>query len=86
MMYLIVLEILTPFEEATDFVQVDCVPLADYVISCVKRLSKYNSPFVSALKSSLEKRMPYYKQNRTYVFALASKFVGAVTTWKKRMA
>ena len=41
------MEILTPFEEATDFVQVDYLT--------VEGLSKYNSPFVSALKSSLEK-------------------------------
>ena len=30
-----ILEILTPFEEATDFVQVECVPSAGYVLPCV---------------------------------------------------
>ena len=28
-------EILTPFEEATEFVQVGCVPSAGYVLPCI---------------------------------------------------
>ena len=59
------MEILTPFEEVTDFVQVDCVPSAGYVLPPVKRLAHHmkmphqniilHSSFVSALKSSLER-------------------------------
>ena len=31
-----IVEILTPFQEATDFVQVSCVPFAGYIVPCVK--------------------------------------------------
>ena len=64
------MEILTPFEEATDFVQVGCVPSAGYVLPCIRELnyhmkdmvSKYNSAYVLGLKQSLKKRMPYYEK------------------------
>lgn len=53
------LEILTPFEEATDFAQTES---SGYVIPCVRGLShelgklyqKYSSSFVRNLKSSFE--------------------------------
>ena len=72
-----IVEILTPFEEATDSVQVDHVPSAGYVLPCIKGLShhlkgmvsKYHSALVNGLKSSLERRMPYYEGNETYILA-----------------
>ena len=72
-----IVEILTPFQEATDFVQVSCVPSAGYIVPCVKGLqyhmdkisTKYHSSFVLALKESLLKRMPYYEENETYILA-----------------
>lgn len=30
------IKILTPFEEATEFAQVNCVPFAGYVLPCIK--------------------------------------------------
>lgn len=70
-----IVEILTLFEEATDFVQIDQVPSSGYVLPCVKGLahhlantcSKYRIPFVSALKASFDKRMPYFEETTTYV-------------------
>lgn len=70
-------EILTPFEEATDFVQVDLCPSAGYVIPCVKGLAhhlhkislKYKSPFVTSLAASFDKRMPYYEDTVVYKLA-----------------
>ena len=58
-----IMEILTPFEEATDFVQIGCVPSAGYVLPYIQGLnhhvqamvSKYHSTFVQALKQSLRK-------------------------------
>ena len=72
-----IVEILTPLVKATDSVQVDCVPLAGYVLPCIKGLShylkgmvsKYHSAFVSGLKSSMERCMPYYEGNETYILA-----------------
>jgi hypothetical protein len=72
-----IIDILTPFEEATDFVQVHCVPSAGYVLPCIKGLkhhlnmcsSRYNSSLVLALKNSLERRMPYYETNESYILA-----------------
>ena len=49
-----IVDILTPFQEATDFVQVDCVPSAGYVLLHVK-----------ALKSSLQQRMFDYESNNS---------------------
>ena len=71
------IEILTPFEEATDFVQVSCVPSAGYVLPCVKGLlhhtnncsTKYHSSFVQGLKASLLARMTYYETNDSYILA-----------------
>ena len=72
-----IVEILTPFEEATDFVQTDCIPSAGYVLPCVRGLnhhvqgmaSKYHSTFVLALKQSLRKRMSYYEEKEIYITA-----------------
>jgi len=69
------MEILIPFEEATDFVQVGCVPSAGYVLPCFRGLdhhvknmvSKYHSGFVQGLKNSLQRCMPYYEENETYI-------------------
>ena len=49
-----IVDILTPFQAATDFVQVDCVPSAGYVLPCVKDL-----------KSSLQQRMFDYESNNS---------------------
>lgn len=72
-----VVEILTPFEEATDVVQVDLYPSSGYVLPCIRGLkhqltkmsSKYHSSFVKALKSSLHSRMVTYEMNNTYILA-----------------
>ena len=60
-----IMEILLPFEEATDAVQVDLHPSVRYVLACTrgsrhqlsKLSSKYNSAFLRELKSSLERRL-----------------------------
>ena len=70
-------EILTPFEEATDFVQTSCVPSAGYVLPCIRGLnhhmqaisSKYHSTFVLALKESLRKRLSYFEEKEVYITA-----------------
>lgn len=36
-----IVDILTPFEEATDFVPINCVPSARYVLPCVRGLSHH---------------------------------------------
>ncbi len=67
-------EILTPFEEATDFSQIENHPSAGYVIPCIRGLlhqletmtSKYNCAFVLALKNSLTKRMHIYETKQLY--------------------
>ncbi len=72
-----IVTILTPFEEATEFVQVGCVPSAGYVLPCAVGLahhlrvttSRYNSAFFRGLKASLDRRMPYYERNETYILA-----------------
>lgn len=71
-------EILMPFEEATDTVQISCIPSAGYILPCVRGLdhhirgmiSKYHSTFGQALKSSLRKRMAYYEQEAYIVAAI----------------
>ena len=72
-----IMEILIPFEEATDFVQIGCVPSAGYVLPCIQGLnhhvqgmvSKYHSTFVQALKQSLRKRIAYYEEKEVYITA-----------------
>ena len=71
------IEILAPFEEATDFVPTENIPSAGYVLPCVRGLqhhvekcsTRYHSSFVLALKTSLNRRMPYYQESETYVLA-----------------
>lgn len=63
------MEILTPFEEATDFAQVDNYPSSGYVLPCIRGLeyqlsklvTRYHCSFVLALKESLTKRMAIYE-------------------------
>ena len=72
-----IIEILAPFEEATDFAQTELVPSAGYVVPCVrglqhelhKLLCKYNSTFVRNLKSSLETRLVPFETNKCYQLA-----------------
>jgi hypothetical protein len=72
-----IIEILTPFEEATDFAQVENCPSADYILPCIRGLehqlnsmvSKYHSSFVIALQCSLVKRMAVYDTKKDYIVA-----------------
>ena len=56
-------EILTLFEEATDFAQIEDYPSAGYVVPCIRGLehqisvmnTKYHCALVTALKQSLSK-------------------------------
>ena len=72
-----IIEILTPFEEATDCAQVENVPSAGYVLPCIRGLehqlnsmnSKYHSPFVTTLQPSLVKRMVVYEKKNDYIMA-----------------
>lgn len=74
-----IVEILEPFAEATDFVQVGCVPSSGYILPCIKGLqhhlksmvSKYHSSFVIGLRQSLDKRMPYFEKKDAYIEAAA---------------
>ena len=68
------LEILEPFEEATDCAQRQNSVSASLVIPCVRGLkihldhmqSKYNAKMVSALSTSLERRMTQYEDSAVY--------------------
>lgn len=69
-----IIEILTPFEEAMDFAQLENIPPAGYVLPCIRglrhQLQKMTSKYHSlGLKESFEKRMIDYKQNTTYIHA-----------------
>ena len=72
-----IIEILTPFEEATDFAQTENIPSSGYVVPCVrglrhqieKLLCKYHSSFVRQLKSSLEIRLFQFEMNTSYQLA-----------------
>ncbi|XP_040565462.1 uncharacterized protein [Lepeophtheirus salmonis] len=71
------LDILSPFEEATDAVQLSKGPSAGYILPCIKglthhinnKISKYNSSVISNLKQSLVKRMSYYEESEAYLLA-----------------
>ena len=71
------IEILTPFEEATDFSQIENFPTAGYVLPCIRGLkhqvtrmtSKYHSSLVMALKSSILQRLSVYEENDVYCIA-----------------
>ena len=70
-------EILSPFEEATDKLQGQNMVTSSLVIPVILGLqeiinslqSKYNCGLVAALKSSLEKRMRVYKESTEFVLA-----------------
>ena len=72
-----IMEVLAPFEEATDFAQIENCPSAGYVLPCIRGLehqlinltSKYHSSFVTALRSSLMKRMAVYEKKNDYNIA-----------------
>lgn len=65
-----IIEVLTPFEEATDCAQVENYPSAGYVLPCIrgledqlnKMVTKYHSSFILALQKSLSTRMRVYEK------------------------
>ena len=71
------IEILSPFEETTDFPQIQNHPSAGYVIPCKEGLchqliclqSKFNTLLVTTLKLSLEERMTRFERDKTYQLA-----------------
>ena len=71
-------EILQPFQIATDLVQGDKVVTASFVISTVKGLratladlrATYNSKLVATLQSSLEKRLAQFEDTEHFKFAV----------------
>lgn len=70
-----IVEILIPFEEATDMVQTENIPSSGYILVCIKSLrhqlkklaSKYHSAFVRALNTSFENRMPPFEACTTFI-------------------
>ena len=70
-------EILTPFEEATDVTQGQKVVTASFIIPSIRGLHvsldslslKYKSPMVQTLKSSLERRMSSYEDCEHFLIA-----------------
>ncbi len=72
-----IVSILAPFEQTSDFAQIECVPSSGYVIPCTLGLdhhlnsvtSRYNNPFVRGLKASFDRRLLYYLQNEVYILA-----------------
>ena len=71
------MEVLTPFEEATEFAQIEDYPTAGYVLPCIRGLkdqlanliTKYHSSFVLSLKDSLTRRMSEYEMMNDYILA-----------------
>lgn len=71
------LEILVPFEEATDFAQTENIPSSGYVVPCIRGMShelaklhrKYNSSFVRNLNSSFERRLLHLQDHQTFRLA-----------------
>jgi hypothetical protein len=71
------IDILIPFNDATEFAQVESYPSAGYVLPCIRGLehhlntitTKYHSMFVHELKQSLSKRMTVYETKNDYVLA-----------------
>ena len=67
------MEILTPFEEATDFAQIEDYPTAGYVLlrglkhQLANLMTKYHSSFVLSLKDSLTRRMSEYETMNNYI-------------------
>ncbi len=72
-----IVEILTPFEEATDFAQLENILPAGYVLPCIQGLrhqlqnmiSKYHSRFVRTLKDSFERCVLDCEHNTIYIHA-----------------
>ena len=70
-------EILLPFLDATEFVQVEKYPSAGYILPCISGLTehleamsqKHDSNFVRALQRALKVRMERYKVCETYIVA-----------------
>ena len=70
-------EILTPFEEATDFTQKQNSVSVSFIIPGIRGLRKaiemmnvkYNSDMLSTLKNSLNRRMEIYEQREHYIYA-----------------
>ena len=70
-----IIEILTPFEEATDYAQIENYPSAGYVLPCIrgledqlnKMVTKYYSSFIKALQKSLSTRMRVYEKKDDYL-------------------
>ena len=73
------LEVLEPFEEATDLTQGDKVVTASFIIPCIKSLrqhlathsSNYNKKLTASLKQSLERRLSPFEENETLKLATA---------------
>ena len=73
------LEILSPFEEATDVIQKQNTTSANFIIPCIHGLnavlsnthSKFQSYLVSTLKSSVNRRLSSYYQQRMYLIIAA---------------
>ena len=71
------IEILTPFEEATDFSQTENQPSAGYVIPCIcglkhqlkSMITTYNCSLFSVLKESVERRFSVYEADDLYHIA-----------------
>ena len=70
-------EIHTPFEEATDFTRRQNSISVSFVIPCIRRIRasleilrvKYKSNMLKALQKSLDDRMGIYEQREQYIFA-----------------
>ena len=70
-------DILAPFEEATDVAQIESHVNAGFVIPCIVGLKvildkmhvKYDKKLVDELKNSLNRRMLQYEQNKIYIIA-----------------
>ena len=73
------LEILSPFEEATDVIQKQNTTSASFIVPCIRGLksvlsnthSKFQSKLVSTLRSSVNKRLSSYYEQRMYLIIAA---------------
>ena len=71
--------ILAPFDEASEFAQVESHPSAGYVLPCIRGLqhhlnsivTRYHSGFINELKQFLSKRMAIYNTKVDYMIASA---------------
>ena len=76
-------EILTPFEEATDFVQFEKALSSNFVVPCIRGLkahlqemcTKFDNRFIKTLQSSMQSRIDFYESQDTFTTAaLGSRF------------